>query len=306
MGIEVSYDGGSTYSEIVSVTEDDGYYNWVAPATYSENCLIRITEQGTSVEGLSAFQFALREPFIDVIYPDGGETETECDYFVISWAHGGVHPNSRFSLYYSTDGGSNWTTIATNVYQSNTSNSQYGWSNPAVSGSVLIKVADYYNSDLYGQSDAPYTMSPNNDIVVTSPNGGETLIVGTSHSLTWADNAINYCQIELSTDGGSTWSYIDSYESSDGQYNWTVPNIPSANCLVRITDTDYYCKHDESDSVFAIEQPSPAVTYPNGGETVYQGQSGQYYMDISILRWKFRDYRIFNRQWGNLDHNQYC
>ena len=62
-----------TYTEIVGVTEDDGYYNWVSPATYSENCLIRIREQGSAVEGFSAFTFAIREPFIDILYPNGGE-----------------------------------------------------------------------------------------------------------------------------------------------------------------------------------------------------------------------------------------
>ena len=265
MEIEVSYDDGATYTEIIGVTEDDGYYNWVAPAIYSETCRIRITELGSAVEGVSAYSFALREPFIDILYPNGGETEVECDYYVINWAHGGVHPNNRFSLYYSTDGGANWTTIATNIYQSNTSNSQYGWSNPPVSGSVLIRVSDYYNSALFGQSDAPFTMSPNTDIIVTYPNGGESLEAGTTHTITWADNAINYCQIELSIDGGSTWSYIDSYESSDGSYTWVVPNTPSANCLVRITDTDYYCKHDESDTVFEIAPPTPVITNVSPG-----------------------------------------
>lgn len=272
--IEYSTDNGSSWTFISTITENDGYYAWTVPDDISSQCIIRVTDlTNSSTYGDSSGNFSIAYPYIDILYPNGGETEVECDYFVINWAYGGVHVNNRFSLYYSTDGGGTWTTIATNVYQSNSANSQYGWSNPPVSGSVLIKVADYYNASLYGESDAPFTMTPNTDIIVTYPNGGESLEAGTTHTITWADNAINYCEIKLSIDGGSTWTYIDSYESSDGQYNWTVPNTPSANCLVRITDTDYYCKKDVSDNVFAIEQPSPAVTYPNGGETVYQGQS---------------------------------
>ena len=259
VAIDISYDGGSTYSEIIAATENDSYYSWPAPALYSEDCRIRVREVGTAVEGVSAYPFAIRAPFIDVIYPDGGETEIECEYYVITWQHGGVHPNNRFSLYYSTDNGSTWTTIATNVYQNNGSNSQYGWSNPPVSGSVLIRVSDYYNASLFGVSDAPFTMTPNTDMAVIFPNGTEVLEAGTIHTITWADNAINYCQIELSIDGGTTWSYIDSYESSDGSYTWSVPNTPSTECLVRITDTDYYCKNDESDSFFTISPPTPVI-----------------------------------------------
>ena len=269
--IEYSTDNGSSWTFISTITENDGYYVWTVPDDISSQCIIRVTDlTNTSTYGDSSGNFSIAYPYIDILYPNGGETEVECEYFVINWAYGGVHPNNRFSLYYSTDGGTNWTTIATNVYQSNSANSQYGWSNPPVSGSVLIKVADYYNAALSGQSDAPYTMTPNTDIIVTYPNGGESVEAGTTHTITWADNAINYCQIELSIDNGSTWTYIDSYESSDGSYTWLVPNTPSTNCLVRITDTDYYCKHDQSDSVFEIAPPTPVITNVIPGQNASQ------------------------------------
>ena len=104
-------------------------------------------------------------------------------------------------------------------------------------------------------------------LLLTNPNGGEVIEGGTSQSITWVDYQVNYVSLELSLDGGNTWSYIDSYENSDGQYTWSVPNTPSTQCLVRITDTDYPCKTDKSDNVFTISPATPVinVSSPSSG-----------------------------------------
>ena len=45
-----------------------------------------------------------------------------------------------------------------------------------------------------------------------------------------------YVSIDLSIDGGATWDDIDYYESSDGNYSWTVPNIYSEECKIKISN----------------------------------------------------------------------
>ncbi|MCB0760400.1 MAG: exo-alpha-sialidase [Flavobacteriales bacterium] len=273
VAIDISYDDGATFTEIISATENDGAYTWLIPEVYSETSRIRVREVGSAVSGMSANPFSIREPFITVLYPNGGETEGQCSSFVISWSHGGVHQNKRFSLYYSTDGGSTWNTIVTNLYQSNGTLSQYTWTYPPPSGSTLIKVQDYYNSSLFDVSDAAFAMAPNNDLIITYPTGGETLIVGTLQTLTWASSGISYVDMEISLDGGATWTMFDTYEYSDGNYSWTVPNTPSNNCLLRFSESDYGCSVYEMSTPFSIEQPAPSVTYPNTALTLYQGQS---------------------------------
>ena len=90
-------------------------------------------------------------------------------------------------------------------------------------------------------------------VTVTAPNGGETWGVGTMQNITWTSSGVTDVKIELSTDNGSNWSDIIASTPSSGTYNWTVPNTPSTQCLVRISDVSNPSTMDESDAVFTIE-----------------------------------------------------
>jgi len=105
-------------------------------------------------------------------------------------------------------------------------------------------------------------------ITVTSPNGGEDWHIGSSHDITWTSSGTSgSVQIEYSTNNGSSWTEEISSTPDDGSYSWTIPDMPSDNCLMRINDTDG-SPSDTSDAVFAISTvPSYiTVTSPNGGE----------------------------------------
>ena len=109
------------------------------------------------------------------------------------------------------------------------------------------------------------------NIAVTSPNGGENWEVGSVHDITWTSNETSgNLDIAFSTDGGSSWTTIVTNEPDDGNYPWTIPDQPSTNCLVRITDTDGD-PSDVSDAVFTISQVSYTLTMavdpPEGGTT---------------------------------------
>ncbi len=87
---------------------------------------------------------------------------------------------------------------------------------------------------------------------VTSPNGGETWQIGDVRTITWtSSNTSGEVDIDLSTNGGGSWSSIATNEPDDGSYSWTVPNEPSSNCLIRITDSDGD-PFDTSDQPFTI------------------------------------------------------
>ena len=54
-----------------------------------------------------------------------------------------------------------------------------------------------------------------------------------------------------------------------GSYSWTIPNTPSSQCKVKLTDAAYTNISDESNSVFTINtlpEPELSLIYPNGGE----------------------------------------
>ncbi len=92
-------------------------------------------------------------------------------------------------------------------------------------------------------------------VVVTllSPDGGETLQAGDAHSVTWSSSgSISNVKLEYSTNNGAGWTVITASTANDGQYDWTVPEVTSSQCLVRVSDASDAGVNDESDGVFNI------------------------------------------------------
>ena len=188
---------------------------------------------------------------------------------VTIWAAGGT--SGSYKLDYSTDGGTSWVLIATNVANACTGNScSYGWTLPNVLTSQLkVRVSDVADSTKSDVSDG--TMSvvlPPSPVTVLSPNGGETLVTGTTQSITYQYGAgTTQVSLAYSVDNGSTWVGIANNVVANGSYAWLVPNTPSTSTLVRVTSNQFNgCDYDESNAVFTIAS-SVLVTAPNGGES---------------------------------------
>jgi C1A family cysteine protease len=90
---------------------------------------------------------------------------------------------------------------------------------------------------------------------VTSPNGGEIWAPGESRTITWISYVpVDNVKIEISTDGGTDWMAIIASTPNVGHHPWTIPNTPSTNCLVRISDTSGDERlADSSDGPFTVE-----------------------------------------------------
>ena len=96
-------------------------------------------------------------------------------------------------------------------------------------------------------------------IRVVSPNGGELWITGGTETITWtSQNTSGNVNIEYSTNAGSDWTFVIAGTSDDGSFQWTVPDAPSTNCLVRICDTDQTTCCDRSEAAFTICEPPQA------------------------------------------------
>jgi hypothetical protein len=119
-------------------------------------------------------------------------------------------------------------------------------------------------------------LPPSPILTVTSPNGGERLVVGSDYEITWSTvGTVDDVKIEYSTDNGTSWTEIIASTVNSGSHVWPVPDAVSDNCLVRVSETDGD-PSDVSDAVFSIVPPSPesiTVIYPNGGENLDAGLS---------------------------------
>jgi exosome complex RNA-binding protein Rrp42 (RNase PH superfamily) len=273
--IECSTDGGNSWEQIIASMTNEGLYNWTVADKPSGNCLIRIGETDGEPSDISDGEFSiLPPPSITVISPNGGENWEVFSSRDITWTSSGTI--DKVKIEYSTDMGTFWTTIVTCIDNSGS----YTWTIPDTpSNQCRIRISDCSTDE--GPSDTSdsefsIVLSTTPTLVVTFPNGGEKLTVGSLHEITWTSTGtIGNIKIEYSMDGGNSWAEIIASMANDGSYDWEVPDTPSENCLIRVSETDGE-PVDVTDTAFSIVSPSTAsitVIAPNGGETLAAGSS---------------------------------
>ena len=129
---------------------------------------------------------------------------------------------------------------------------------------------------LWWQPD-PHPLSP--QVILSVPNGGELWEAGTEEYILWTtvmgDVPVEHVDICLSIDGGISWTNIVTGTEDTGNYTWTLPNVNSGECKVRITATDGAGLTGEgvSEEVFEIVGTPPAP--PVELAVVHHGESVQ-------------------------------
>jgi hypothetical protein len=251
--IEYSTNNGIAWLDVVSsVPAASGSYSWTVPNTPSSQCLVRISDtSNASVNDLGDSSFTISNLVI-VISPNGGEHWTGEDQQNITWTS---HNLTNVSIEYSADNGSNWISI---VASTPASAGSYSWTLPdTTSSQCLIRISDANNASINDVSDATFTITAalHPSVTVNTPNGGETWIVLTTHQITWTTQDISLIKIEYSTNNGSVWTVLVASRPVTGSVYWTVPNIPSTQYLVRISDVTNAAINDVSDSTFTVQNP---------------------------------------------------
>jgi peptidoglycan/xylan/chitin deacetylase (PgdA/CDA1 family) len=112
---------------------------------------------------------------------------------------------------------------------------------------------------------------------ITSPNGGESLAIGTVNPITWSlPEAISVGSFDIWVWSPSTsWYQLNTapitadLAKTDYSFDWTVAQPPAGDYKVRIWYRDGNgtgIAMDESNAAFAVVTPQLAVTSPAGGE----------------------------------------
>lgn len=125
-----------------------------------------------------------------------------------------------------------------------------------------------------------------------APNGGETLIAGTTVTVAWqhSGTVANGLRLSWAADGDAdapSWTTLAEDLPATGSYDWTVPEVATSTAVVAIASASDDLR-DQSDSFVAIELPEPPVEpdltllAPNGGERFFQGATVD-------LRWQGSD-----------------
>ena len=291
--IEYSLNNGLNWIEITASYPTSALsYSWTVPCTGSNQAKVRITSTLGFVQDESNNVFTIPQGTVSILYPNGGESYSTGTGQYIEWLSSGI---TTLRLQYTIDNGNSWTDIGDFPGV----NSFANWIPSAtVSSQTRIRAFNIENSIDRDSSNALFTittsLSENVDkfkggaqdgynmcsnltdtIHVNSPNGGESISPNSIVPINWTYRHVDDIKIEYSTNNGSTWtSIVSGIPASQLSYNWTVPNSPSTQCLVRII---YLVGNinDVSDNVFTITSAYVNLTYPNGGESFGTG-TGQY------------------------------
>ena len=290
LDIYYSTDEGTTYPYTVATGEpNDGVYLWTVPATPSVHCIVKVVAYDAAsnwAADSSDAVFTIADgtpPEVTVVRPNGGEVFYVATEDTVKWTATDAFGVDSVSLYYSTDGGSTFPhTIATG----HANDGEYLWTVPDTpSSNCIVKVVAYDTSKNAGEdvSNAVFSIVLDTppEVTVIRPNGGEIFYIAEVDTVRWEatdDLGVDSVSLYYSTDGGSTFPHtIATGQANDGEYLWTVPDTPSAACIVKVLayDTRLNTGQDVSDAVFTIEtavgvEPAPGVVafglsqnYPN-------------------------------------------
>ena len=227
--IDYSTDNGSSWVAVTPNTANDGAYTWNVSNLPSSVCLIRVSETDGNPADVSNSAFTISPvTFTLNVANDGNGT------VVLNPAGGTYNANTTVTL----------TPVPGSGYVFDS------WSG-ANAGDV-VETGGVYTIQMDGNKSVTANFSQVPVITVTSPNGGQNWLAGSSRAITWTSvNASGTVHIEYSTNNGTEWTDIETSATNNGSYAWTIPNTLSVTCLVRISDTDG-SPADASDAVFSI------------------------------------------------------
>ena len=267
--LEYTTDGGTNWSVIIASTAASaGTYSWTVPNSVSAICKVRISDASNAeVNSISSSAFTISAiPVVSITSPVGGESWVGNSSHNITWSSTSV---TKVKLEYTIDGGTNWVTISSSTIASA---GTYSWTVPnTASANCKVRVSDTANAATSSVSAAIFTISQVvGSVSITSPVGGESWAGNSAHNITWTSTNVTNVKLEYTTDGGTNWSVIiASTLASTNTYNWTVPNVSSSNCKVRISDAANAATSSVSAAVFTITQVvgNVSITSPVGGES---------------------------------------
>ena len=302
--IEYSVDDGSTWVSETNSTVATGSYVWTIPnLPNTSNTKLRLTDTQDSQCKIfeSEDNFSITST-VEVITPNGGQTfkakvgaqgntvimnnGPETINTASFYDNGGLnnnYSNQNYTKVISPDFPTNKIKVKFQSYAFENGDKLYIYNGDSDASPLLgtlsgssSTASSYTATNSKGQltfkfeSDQDNNNSGGWDAIISSigpnPININWNIVGTS----------KYFNIDYSQDSGSSWTRIVSnYYSPSGSYQWQIPNTPTTNGRIKITDAGNGDILDISDADFIIEAADPFVILyePNGGESFFPGAS---------------------------------
>jgi len=200
------------------------------------------------------------EDFVKLKTPNGGEVLELIDSPTkIKWER--RLTSDLIKIEYSTNSGGIWTTIVSSY---DASLESYDWTLPSINSSnCRVMISAVSDPTILDMSENDFTIVAAVALDLLAPDGGEVLQSGETASITWNSSNVSSAKIEYSANGGVVWNEITaSAPAQNHLYEWTVPDIASDSCQIRITDVSNPAVFDTSLAFFGIHNTGVDITIP--------------------------------------------
>lgn len=241
--IKFSSDEGQSWQVIASEEANDGSYTWLVPELDLSSWLGKIRVEAVDDDGhvgydMRSLGIDSTPPAVTLTTPNGSENLYAGQNYYIGWEASDAVGLFTTSLYYSIDGGVNYSSIAPEV----SCWCPYSWTLPEVDSSnlkVKIEVFDQVGHVATDESDAVFSIVILPFGTVLAPDGGEVYMSGYTISIQWksggdgidpADYLIN---LSYQVDDGERQP-IATGEANDGSYLWSPSDIDSSKVKVKV------------------------------------------------------------------------
>ena len=233
-------------------------YFWQVPSLKGFNNILIKAELEDDDDIFSIVKFDVLEQSINLtlLSPNGNEKYEIGDEINIVWSIKKIY-DKTIDLFYSVDGGLNWSVIELSARNSGT----YKWiinENIRTSNNCKIKVQSNINNKIFDVSDKLFAIDGiRAAFKIITPNGGELIYKGTSTFIYWEDIVPDITKVDIfySLNAGKEWFLIVEDIDNSGVYNWVIPDDIqfSKKCLIKIISSSDKRKLDLSDKGFTIK-----------------------------------------------------
>lgn len=226
-------DGYRLKPGIGNVRRTEGWSVDLSNVDIGADCFLSVQAIDTGFAG-SPFSTEIVLPSMRVISPNGGENWRRTSVQTVRWS---TRLDRTVNILLSTNNGSTWTTL--NSSPIGGSLGRFSLTLPPITSTqCLVKIVDTENSDVVDVSDNVFTISTSPSTSITYTESTTTRIqTGRDFNIGWTAVGVNYVRLDYSLNGGVDWVAIaDSINAIDQVYLWHVPDLPSTQCFVRISD----------------------------------------------------------------------
>ncbi|MCU1484562.1 MAG: Na-Ca exchanger/integrin-beta4 [Actinomycetia bacterium] len=246
------YNGGTLLSVIKSSTSAaTGSFTWSIPMSLPAGTFQVKVESLTNSTVAGTANVTLALPVPTVSTPATSIAGTNLG---LVWAANGTAGSVRVDLILA----SNSTLVAPIKTSISAAANAYSWDIPisiATAGGLnyKVRVTSITNSAVTGVSGAFTINAPT--LTVTSPNGGESWVRGSTHNITWTTQmTVGYVKIDLYLNGVLVKNIKASVQASSGTFTWVLPaNLAAGTTYtIRISAVGNASVTDVSNANFTV------------------------------------------------------